>query len=57
VILVVERDLHFISIAKDEKKLQNCKKIVIIVGMGHMHGILNYWNEEIDVGLLYEVVE
>ncbi|WDE95627.1 TraB/GumN family protein [Lentisphaera profundi] len=49
--LIDERDLYMV------KKLQQCdaKKMVAVVGAGHVPGMLRHWNDEIDLASLEEM--
>ena len=49
--LIDERDLYMV------KKLQQCdsKKMVAVVGAGHVPGMLRHWNDEIDLAALEEL--
>jgi pheromone shutdown protein TraB len=49
--LIDERDLYMV------KKLQNCqsKKMVAVVGAGHVPGMLRHWNDDIDLESLEEL--
>jgi len=50
-ILIDERDLYLTGKIKDAPG----KKIVAVVGAGHVHGIKKYWNTDIDIKPLEEL--